>query len=114
LLFTYGVGVGGVEVGAHDALLLGLGEDGLGVRVGECGRHDGGCGWGRLVCLGVYIGWVLGGSGNVVRVGGRKGFVVEGEGKGKVKVGPCLPEGLLSCECDRSEIASCPAFACDT
>jgi hypothetical protein len=41
---TYGVGLGGVQVGAHDALLLNLREDGFGVRVGECGGHLGGCG----------------------------------------------------------------------
>lgn len=34
---TYGVWLSRVEVGAHDALLLGLAEDGFGVRVGEGG-----------------------------------------------------------------------------
>lgn len=43
---TYGVGFGGVEVGAHDAVFLDLGEEVFGVRVGECGRHLGGCVWG--------------------------------------------------------------------
>lgn len=43
---TYGVGLGGVEVGAHDAVFLDLGEEVFGVRVGECGRHLGGCVWG--------------------------------------------------------------------
>jgi hypothetical protein len=45
-LGTYGVGLGGVEVGAHDAVFLDLGEDVFGVRVGEGDRHLRGRVWG--------------------------------------------------------------------
>ena len=42
---THGVGLGGVEVGADDAVFLDLAEEVLGVQVGKCGRHFvvGGC-----------------------------------------------------------------------
>jgi hypothetical protein len=76
LLGTYGVGVGGVEVGADNALFLDLGEEVFGERVGEC--H---CWW-LWVCLLVWFGgvcWCLGGSGKVARVG-WKAFVSEEKG----------------------------------
>ena len=79
LRVTYGVGVGGVEVGAHDALLLDFGEDLFGDWVGEC--HVNGLGW--LCCVvgleGVCLGWVFGWEWKG-REGGWKAFVGEEKG----------------------------------
>ena len=72
LLGTYGVGVGGVQVGADNALLLDVGEDLLGDRVGEWDRHVVGCG-----CVLVWVWWCmfgsgcLGGNGKVATLGGK-------------------------------------------
>jgi hypothetical protein len=50
---TYCVGLGGVEVSAHDAVFLDLGEEDLCVGVRECGRHVGG---GSRVGCGRFVG----------------------------------------------------------
>jgi hypothetical protein len=42
---TYCVGLGGVEVGADDAVFLDLSEEDLCVGVRESGRHFGNDGW---------------------------------------------------------------------
>jgi hypothetical protein len=77
LRVTYGVGVGGVEVGAHDALLLDVGEDLSGDWVGECHVDGlGGCVVGlEGVCLGWEFGWKRKGC-----EGGWKAFVGEEKG----------------------------------
>ena len=71
LRVTYGVGVGGVEVGAHDALLLDFGEDISGDWVGEC--HVNGLGGCVVLLVWRVLVWVgcLGGSGKVAKVGGK-------------------------------------------
>jgi hypothetical protein len=99
---THGVGLGGVEVGADDAVLLDLTEDSFSVQVGECGRHCVGVG-----CFGsVWVGWlemcvveamVLAGSGTEI-VQGREdcsGCATNG----------CLPRKQLACECDLFEVS---------
>lgn len=61
---TYGVGLGGVEVGADDAVFFDFAEDGLCVGVGEGGRH---------FDFGLWFWWEDGvGGGSIVR-----GWVVE-------------------------------------
>lgn len=48
---THGVGLGGVEVGADDAVFLDLTENRLSVQVGECGRHCVGVGFLAVIGL---------------------------------------------------------------
>jgi hypothetical protein len=94
---THRVGLGGVEVGADDAVFLDLAEESFSVQVGKCGRHCVGVGWFGSD----WVGW-LGMCVVEAMVLERRGteiFQGREDCSGCATKG-CLPREQLACECD--------------